>query len=188
MVMNECGARKHRRGGRIAGGGNIVSGSRASSREEPGQAHRTRQQTRAACLGALNRTTVLHGDAADEELLLEENIDSGTFRALTNSESEHPVAMLAKRLGATSDALINKRRTPSSSRAAPSTSPSRRRPYIARCSRTCARRRGRVHSLRRGRRSDRVIVHAMKQLQGVGRASRHHAAAGPPRAVVRART
>jgi trk system potassium uptake protein TrkA len=59
----------------------------------------------------LNRTIVLHGDAADEELLLEENIDSAdVFAALTNSEEANILsAMLAKRLGAHKVmALINK--------------------------------------------------------------------------------
>ena len=59
----------------------------------------------------LNRTIVLHGDAADEELLVEENIDStDVFAALTNSEEANILsAMLAKRLGARKVmALINK--------------------------------------------------------------------------------
>ncbi len=59
----------------------------------------------------LKSTTVLHGDAADEELLLEENIDSAdVFAALTNSEEANILsAMLAKRLGAHKVmALINK--------------------------------------------------------------------------------
>ncbi len=45
---------------------------------------------------------MLHGDAADEELLIEENIDStDVFAALTNSEEANILsAMLAKRLGA----------------------------------------------------------------------------------------
>ena len=54
---------------------------------------------------------MLHGDAADEELLLEENIDSAdVFAALTNSEEANILsAMLAKRLGAHKVmALINK--------------------------------------------------------------------------------
>jgi trk system potassium uptake protein TrkA len=54
---------------------------------------------------------VLHGDAADEELLIEENIDSAdVFAALTNSEEANILsAMLAKRLGAhKAIALINK--------------------------------------------------------------------------------
>jgi len=59
----------------------------------------------------LNRAIVLHGDAADEELLLEENIDSAdVFVAVTDSEEANILsAMLAKRLGAHKVmALINK--------------------------------------------------------------------------------
>ncbi len=50
----------------------------------------------------LNRTIVLEGDAADEELLLEENIDkTDVFCALTNDDEANILsAMLAKRLGA----------------------------------------------------------------------------------------
>jgi trk system potassium uptake protein len=59
----------------------------------------------------LENTLVLHGDAADEELLVEENIDSAdVFAALTNSEEANILsAMLAKRLGANKVmALINR--------------------------------------------------------------------------------
>jgi trk system potassium uptake protein TrkA len=59
----------------------------------------------------LENTIVLGGDAADEELLIEENIDStDIFAALTNSEEANILsAMLAKRLGAHKVmALINK--------------------------------------------------------------------------------
>ena len=59
----------------------------------------------------LENTIVLHGDAADEELLIEENIDStDVFAALTNSEEANILsAMLAKRLGAHKVmALINR--------------------------------------------------------------------------------
>jgi len=59
----------------------------------------------------LENAIVLHGDAADEELLIEENIDStDVFAAVTNSEEANILsAMLAKRLGATKAmALINK--------------------------------------------------------------------------------
>ena len=59
----------------------------------------------------LENTIVLNGDAADEELLIEENIDScDVFAALTNSEEANILsAMLAKRLGAHKVmALINK--------------------------------------------------------------------------------
>jgi len=54
---------------------------------------------------------VLDGDAADEELLIEENIDGAdVFAALTNSEEANILsAMLAKRLGARKVmALVNK--------------------------------------------------------------------------------
>ena len=59
----------------------------------------------------LTNTIVLHGDAADEELLIEENIDSAdVFCALTNAEEANILsAMLAKRLGAKKVmALINR--------------------------------------------------------------------------------
>jgi len=59
----------------------------------------------------LEGTIVLHGDAQDEELLIEENIDStDVFAAVTNSEEANVLsAMLAKRLGARKVlALINR--------------------------------------------------------------------------------
>ncbi|WP_428100378.1 Trk system potassium transporter TrkA [Candidatus Rariloculus sp.] len=59
----------------------------------------------------LDRALVLHGDVADEELLLEENIDSAdVFVAVTNAEEANILSgMLAKRLGAHKVmALINK--------------------------------------------------------------------------------
>jgi trk system potassium uptake protein TrkA len=96
----------------IAGGGNI--GFRlASELEDKNQVKLIeRDQKRARRVSELlNRTIVLHGDAADEELLLEENIDStDVFAALTNSEEANILsAMLAKRLGARKVmALINK--------------------------------------------------------------------------------
>jgi trk system potassium uptake protein TrkA len=50
----------------------------------------------------LPKTIVLHGDAADENLLLEENIeDTDVFCAITNDDEANILsAMLAKRLGA----------------------------------------------------------------------------------------
>jgi trk system potassium uptake protein TrkA len=54
---------------------------------------------------------VLHGDAADEELLLEENVeDTDVFCAVTNDDEANILsAMLAKRLGARKVmALINR--------------------------------------------------------------------------------
>jgi len=59
----------------------------------------------------LERTIVLHGDAADGELLLEENIENtDVFCALTNDDEANILsAMLAKRLGARKVmALINR--------------------------------------------------------------------------------
>jgi trk system potassium uptake protein len=96
----------------IAGGGNI--GFRlASELEGKNQVKLIERDNKRArrVSEQLNRTTVLHGDATDEELLLEENIDStDVFAALTNSEEANILsAMLAKRLGASKVmALINK--------------------------------------------------------------------------------
>jgi trk system potassium uptake protein TrkA len=113
MVMNEM--RREEAPARrvvIAGGGNI--GFRlASELEEKNQVKLIERDSKRArrVSELLNRTTVLHGDAADEELLLEENIDSAdVFAALTNSEEANILsAMLAKRLGAHKVmALINK--------------------------------------------------------------------------------
>jgi trk system potassium uptake protein len=59
----------------------------------------------------LERSVVLHGDAADRELLLEENIeDMDVFCALTNADEANILsAMLAKRMGATKVmSLINR--------------------------------------------------------------------------------
>jgi len=96
----------------IAGGGNI--GFRlASELEDRNQVKLIERDSKRARKVSehLKSTTVLHGDAADEELLLEENIDSAdVFAALTNSEEANILsAMLAKRLGAHKVmALINK--------------------------------------------------------------------------------
>jgi len=96
----------------IAGGGNI--GFRlASELEAKNQVKLIERDHRRArrVSEQLKSATVLHGDAADEELLLEENIDSAdVFAALTNSEEANILsAMLAKRLGAHKVmALINK--------------------------------------------------------------------------------
>jgi trk system potassium uptake protein TrkA len=63
------------------------------------------------CSEQLESTIVLHGDAQDEELLIEENIDStDVFVALTNSEEANALStMLAKRLGASKVmALVNR--------------------------------------------------------------------------------
>ena len=113
MVMNEM--RREEAPARrvvIAGGGNI--GFRlASELEDKNQVKLIERDSKRArrVSELLNRTTVLHGDAADEELMLEENIDSAdVFAALTNSEEANILsAMLAKRRGAHKVmALINK--------------------------------------------------------------------------------
>ncbi len=71
--------------------------------------HGARQAQQAA--EQLKNTVVLHGDAADEELMLQENIDSiDVFCSLTNDDEANILsAMLAKRLGAhRTMALINR--------------------------------------------------------------------------------
>ena len=96
----------------IAGGGNI--GLRlARSLERSAQIKLIEHDPRRAQLVSeqLENTIVLAGDAADEELLIEENIDSAdVFAAITNSEEANILsAMLAKRLGARKVmALVNK--------------------------------------------------------------------------------
>mgnify|MGYP000518817734 CR=1 FL=1 len=96
----------------LAGGGNI--GTRLAKALEPRyqvkvidhNAERTR-----ALSEKLERTIVLLGDAADEELLLDENIENtDVFCAVTNDDEANILsAMLAKRLGARKVmALINR--------------------------------------------------------------------------------
>ncbi|MFO1400353.1 MAG: Trk system potassium transporter TrkA [Steroidobacteraceae bacterium] len=87
----------------IAGGGNI--GFRlAHTLEKSNQVKVIERDARRArrISELLQHAIVLNGDAADEELLIEENIDSAdVFAALTNSEEANVLsAMLAKRLGA----------------------------------------------------------------------------------------
>jgi trk system potassium uptake protein TrkA len=87
----------------IAGGGNI--GFRlAQVLEEENQVKVIERDSKRArkISERLRNAIVLVGDAADEELLVEENIDSvDVFCALTNSEEANILsAMLAKRLGA----------------------------------------------------------------------------------------
>jgi trk system potassium uptake protein TrkA len=96
----------------IAGGGNI--GFRlAKALEKQNQVKLIERDPKRArrISELLENTIVLNGDAADEELLIEENIDgTDVFAALTNSEEANILsAMLAKRLGARKVmALINK--------------------------------------------------------------------------------
>jgi trk system potassium uptake protein TrkA len=96
----------------IAGGGNI--GYRlARELEQNNQVKIIERDARRARWASerLENTIVLNGDAADEELLIEENIDAcDVFAALTNSEEANILsAMVAKRLQARKVmALINK--------------------------------------------------------------------------------
>ena len=96
----------------IAGGGNI--GLRlARALEQSTQIKLIEHDARRARVVSeqLQDAIVLCGDAADEELLIEENIDSAdVFAAVTNSEEANILsAMLAKRLGARKVmALVNK--------------------------------------------------------------------------------
>lgn len=96
----------------IAGAGNI--GYRlAQSLEEENQVKLIERDPGRSRIVAetLRRALVLTGDAADEELLLEENIDDAdVFVSLTNAEEANILsAMLAKRLGAhRAMALINR--------------------------------------------------------------------------------
>ena len=96
----------------IAGGGNI--GVRlALALEQTNQVKIIEKDPRRArqVSEQLNKAIVLVGDAADEELLLEENIDNvDVFCALTNSEEANILSsMLAKRLGSHKVmALINR--------------------------------------------------------------------------------
>jgi trk system potassium uptake protein TrkA len=87
----------------IAGGGNI--GVRlARTLEQTHQIKLIERDPRRARQASelLQNTIVLQGDASDEELLIEENIDSAdVFAALTNSDEANVMsAMLARRLGA----------------------------------------------------------------------------------------
>ena len=79
----------------IAGGGNIgFRLAQSLEEDEPGQDHRARLEARARSISEqLRNTIVLIGDAADEELLVEENIDSADVfvRAHELRGSQHPV-------------------------------------------------------------------------------------------------
>ena len=96
----------------LAGGGNI--GTRlAHALETQLQVKLIERNINSAKLISerLTKTIVLHGDAADEELLLEENIEhTDIFCAVTNDDEANILsAMLAKRLGAKKVmALVNR--------------------------------------------------------------------------------
>ena len=96
----------------IAGGGNI--GSQLAEILEPHFRVKLieRDADRSRALSeTLDKTIVLRGDAADEDMLVDENIDSvDIFCALTNDDEANILsAMLAKRLGARKTmSLINR--------------------------------------------------------------------------------
>ena len=87
----------------LAGGGNI-GGNLARALENRYQVKVIERDNRRAKFlsETLDKTIVLYGDAADQELLLEENIEhTDVFCALTNDDEANILsAMLAKRLGA----------------------------------------------------------------------------------------
>ncbi len=113
VVMNELRrAEKPFRRIIVAGGGNI--GKRLATALEDHYRVKVieRDLERARAIADdLERTIVLHGDGADEDLLLEESIeDTDVFCAVTNDDEANVLAaMLAKRLGARKVlALINR--------------------------------------------------------------------------------
>jgi trk system potassium uptake protein len=96
----------------FAGGGNI--GTRLARALEQDFRVKVIERDLARCkqiAEILEKTIVLHGDAADEDLLLEENVENtDVFCAVTNDDEANILsAMLAKRLGARKVmALINR--------------------------------------------------------------------------------
>ncbi|QIK37280.1 Trk system potassium transporter TrkA [Caldichromatium japonicum] len=96
----------------IAGGGNI--GARLAKALESNFRVKVIEQDLRRCkqiAEEFEHTIVLHGDAADKDLLLEENIENtDVFCAVTNDDEDNIIsAMLAKRLGAHKVmALINR--------------------------------------------------------------------------------
>ena len=97
----------------IAGGGSIGSRVAATLERKYEVKLLERDRRRAESIAArLGRTLVLHGEATDEKLLAEENIDEvDMFLALTNDDEDNIMAAsLAKRLGCKRVlALINRR-------------------------------------------------------------------------------
>jgi trk system potassium uptake protein len=97
----------------LAGGGNIglrLARDLENKRYNVKLVERDRHRAEEIADG-LDETVVLHGDAADEEMLIQENIQSmDVFCAVTNNDEANILsAMLAKRLGARRVmALINR--------------------------------------------------------------------------------
>ncbi len=113
VVLSEMGRLDHQyRRLIIAGGGNI--GTRLAKALEPAFRVKLIERDFKRCKRIaedLDKTIVLHGDAADQDLLLEENIENtDVFCAVTNDDEANILsAMLAKRLGARKVmALINR--------------------------------------------------------------------------------
>ena len=96
----------------LAGGGNIGRRLAARWRRPPASSSSNATPRPRRCSPSeLEQTIVLHGDAADEDLLREENIDrTDVFCAITNDDQVNILScMLAKRLGARKVmALINR--------------------------------------------------------------------------------
>ena len=96
----------------FAGGGNIGTRLARATENDFRVKVIERDLTRSKQIAeTLERTIVLHGDAADENLLREENIeDTDVFCAVTNDDEDNILsALLAKRLGARKVmALINR--------------------------------------------------------------------------------
>jgi trk system potassium uptake protein TrkA len=112
-VMNEMRKEEHPLKRLVIAGGGNVGFRLAKALEKQNQVKIIERDPKRArrISELLENTIVLNGDAADEELLIEENIDgTDVFAALTNSEEANILsAMLAKRLGARKVmALINK--------------------------------------------------------------------------------
>jgi trk system potassium uptake protein TrkA len=112
-VMNEMRKEEHPLRRVVIAGGGHVGFRLAKALEKHNQVKLIERDPKRArrISELLENTIVLNGDAADEELLIEENIDgTDVFTALTNSEEANILsAMLAKRLGARKVmALINK--------------------------------------------------------------------------------
>lgn len=87
----------------IVGGGNVGAGLAQRLEKDYSVKLIERNQQRAAELAEkLHDTIVFHGDASDQELLTEENVDQvDVFITLTNDDEANIMsAMLAKRLGA----------------------------------------------------------------------------------------
>lgn len=97
----------------LVGGGNIGYGLAKKLEKQYSIKLIERNKQRAAQLAErLNNTTVFYGDASDQELLAEENIDQvDLFIAVTNDDEANIMsAMLAKKMGAKKAMVLIQRR------------------------------------------------------------------------------